>query len=258
MLWSIDKWGCENTSDVTVLANMSSSCCFSLSELCQLLIKCCVYGTYLKPFNKQHFFFHLHMKKNPQISCQFITTSFLSRAFLSCVRSVVSHCLPGKRRGLEGSTCSCEISVNFSSLMLSLPKCNDRAWLLDLLLVKVWMVFGPELISSKNDLQYWLVWPQNAFPLCSDPTQMLQSPEKLTLPLDKVDAIKLFVNITPYCSAWQRFPTVMPCFISCWWMMRDRNSQVSNLGLRPCPSHAEFPTACLSCLKMFYTADENI
>ncbi len=70
---------------------------------------------------------------------------------------------------------------------------HDRPWLLDLLLVTVWMIlffFGPEHTASippKKYLKYWFIWPQYTFPLCDGPSQMPPSPEKSTALLDTVN-----------------------------------------------------------------------
>ncbi len=72
-----------------------------------------------------------------------------------------------------------KISMYFSALMVPSQKCklplpraltqtpyHDRPWLLDLLLVTVWMIlffFGPEHTASippKKYLKYWFIWPQ--------------------------------------------------------------------------------------------------
>ncbi len=98
-----------------------------------------------------------------------------------------------------------KISMYFSALMVPSQKCklplpghwttpyHDRPWLLDLLLVTVWMIlffFGPEHTASippKKYLKYWFIWPQYTFPLCDGPSQMPPSPEKSTALLDTVN-----------------------------------------------------------------------
>ena len=65
------------------------------------------------------------------------------------------------------------------------------------------------------------------FPMCDGPSQMPPSPEKLALPLYDVYITLLvytvkFLSFTLSRSAWQRFPTVLPCprcYISYRWMM---------------------------------------
>ncbi len=70
---------------------------------------------------------------------------------------------------------------------------HDRPWLLDLLLVTVWMIlffFGPEHTASippKKYLKYWFIWPQYTFSMCDGPSQMPPSPEKSTALLDTVN-----------------------------------------------------------------------
>ncbi len=101
------------------------------------------------------------------------------------------HGRPWKRCLLEGSILCSKISMYFSALMVPSQKCklplpraldttpyHDRPWLLDLLLVTVWMIlffFGPEHTASippKKYLKYWFIWPQYTFPLCDGPSQM--------------------------------------------------------------------------------------
>ncbi len=102
---------------------------------------------------------------------------------------------PWKRCLLEAQhMCSQNLYVLFS-IMVPSQKCtvtfakgtdttpyHDRPWLLDLLLVTVWMIlffFGPEHTASippKNYLKYWFIWPQYTFPLCDGPSQMPPSP----------------------------------------------------------------------------------
>jgi len=110
------------------------------------------------------------------------------------------HGRPWKTCVLEGSTCCCKISVNFSALMLPSQKWK---WALlralmhphtitepgcrDWLLTTVWMLlllFGPEhtaSISSNKDLEYWSVWPQYTFRLCDGPSRYLLKAFKLGL-----------------------------------------------------------------------------
>ncbi len=115
------------------------------------------------------------------------------------------HGRPWKRCLLEGSILCSKISMYFSALMVPSQKCklplpralttpyHDRPWLLDLLLVTVWMIlffFGPEHTASippKKYLKYWFIWPQYTFPLCDGPSQMPPSPEKSTALLDTVN-----------------------------------------------------------------------
>ncbi len=118
------------------------------------------------------------------------------------------HGRPWKRCLLEGSILCSKISMYFSALMVPSQKCklplpraltqqfakgHDRPWLLDLLLVTVWMIlffFGPEHTASippKKYLKYWFIWPQYTFPLCDGPSQMPPSPEKSTVLLDTVN-----------------------------------------------------------------------
>ncbi len=111
------------------------------------------------------------------------------------------HGRPWKRCLLEGSILCSKISMYFSALMVPSKKCkgtdttpyHDRPWLLDLLLVTVWMIlffFGPEHTASippKKYLKYWFIWPQYTFPLCDGPSQMPPSPEKSTALLDTVN-----------------------------------------------------------------------
>ncbi len=116
------------------------------------------------------------------------------------------HGRPWKRCLLEGSILCSKISMYFSALMVPSQKCKlplPRAltqphtmtgpWLLDLLLVTVWMIlffFGPEHTASippKKYLKYWFIWPQYTFPLCDGPSQMPPSPEKSTALLDTVN-----------------------------------------------------------------------
>ncbi len=116
------------------------------------------------------------------------------------------HGRPWKRCLLEGSILCSKISMYFSALMVPSHKCklplpraltqphtSDRPWLLDLLLVTVWMIlffFGPEHTASippKEYLKYWFIWPQYTFPLCDGPSQMPPSPEKSTALLDTVN-----------------------------------------------------------------------
>ncbi len=85
-----------------------------------------------------------------------------------------------------------EVQVTFAKGTDTTPY-HDRPWLLDLLLVTVWMIlffFGPEHTASippKKYLKYWFIWPQNTFPLCDGPSQMPPSPEKSTALLDTVN-----------------------------------------------------------------------
>ncbi len=64
-----------------------------------------------------------------------------------------------------------EVQVTFAKGTDTTPY-HDRPWLLDLLLVTVWMIlffFGPEHTASippKKYLKYWFIWPQYTFPLC--------------------------------------------------------------------------------------------
>ncbi len=110
------------------------------------------------------------------------------------------HGRPWKRCLLEGSILCSKISMYFSALMvpsqkckLPLPRALTQPWLLDLLLVTVWMIlffFGPEHTASippKKYLKYWFIWPQYTFPLCDGPSQMPPSPEKSTALLDTVN-----------------------------------------------------------------------
>ncbi len=115
------------------------------------------------------------------------------------------HGHPWKRCLLEGSILCSKISMYFSALMVHHRSASylcqghwhnpyhDRAWLLDLLLVTVWMIlffFGPEHTASippKKYLKYWFIWPQYTFPLCDGPSQMPPSPEKSTALLDTVN-----------------------------------------------------------------------
>ncbi len=116
------------------------------------------------------------------------------------------HGRPWKRCLLEGSILCSKISMYFSALVVPSQKCklplpralnttpyHDRPWLLDLLLVTVWMIlffFGPEHTASippKKYLKYWFIWPQYTFPLCDGPSQMPPSPEKSTALLDTVN-----------------------------------------------------------------------
>ncbi len=79
----------------------------------------------------------------------------------------------------EGSILCSKISMYFSALMVPSQKCklplpraltqpqyHDRPWLLDLLLVTVWMIlffFGRSTrrsIPSQKYLKYWFIWPQ--------------------------------------------------------------------------------------------------
>ncbi len=114
------------------------------------------------------------------------------------------HGCPWKRCLLEGSIlCSLnvlfsingaitEVQVTFAKGTDTTPY-HDRPWLLDLLLVTVWMIlffFGPEHTASippKKYLKYWFIWPQYTFPLCDGPSQMPPSPEKSTALLDTVN-----------------------------------------------------------------------
>ncbi len=85
-----------------------------------------------------------------------------------------------------------EVQVTFAKGTDTTPY-HDRPWLLDLLLVTVWMIlffFGPEHTASippKKYLKYWFIWPQYTFPLCDGPSQMPPSPEKSTALLDTVN-----------------------------------------------------------------------
>ncbi len=115
------------------------------------------------------------------------------------------HGRPWKRCLLEGSILCSKISVLFSingaitEVQVTFAKgtdttpYHDRPWLLDLLLVTVWMIlffFGPEHTASippKKYLKYWFIWPQYTFPLCDGPSQMPPSPEKSTALLDTVN-----------------------------------------------------------------------
>ncbi len=116
------------------------------------------------------------------------------------------HGRPWKRCLLEGSILCSKISMYFSALMGAITEVqvtfakgtdttpyHDRPWLLDLLLVTVWMIlffFGPEHTASippKTYLKYWFIWPQYTFPLCDGPSQMPPSPEKSTALLDTVN-----------------------------------------------------------------------
>ncbi len=111
------------------------------------------------------------------------------------------HGRPWKRCLLEGSILCSKISMSFSALMVPVTFAkgtdttpyHDRPWLLDLLLVTVWMIlffFGPEHTASippKKYLKYWFIWPQYTFPLCDGPSQMPPSPEKSTALLDTVN-----------------------------------------------------------------------
>ncbi len=115
------------------------------------------------------------------------------------------HGRPWKRCLLEGSILCSKISMYFSALgaitevQVTFDKgtdttpYHDRPWLLDLLLVTVWMIlffFGPEHTASippKKYLKYWFIWPQYTFPLCDGPSQMPPSPEKSTALLDTVN-----------------------------------------------------------------------
>ncbi len=69
-----------------------------------------------------------------------------------------------------------EVQVTFAKGTDTTPY-HDRPWLLDLLLVTVWMIlffFGPEHTASippKKYLKYWFIWPQYTFPLCDGPAQ---------------------------------------------------------------------------------------
>ncbi len=115
------------------------------------------------------------------------------------------HGRPWKRCLLEGSILCSKIYVLFSingaitEVQVTFAKgtdttpYHDRPWLLDLLLVTVWMIlffFGPEHTASippKKYLKYWFIWPQYTFPLCDGPSQMPPSPEKSTALLDTVN-----------------------------------------------------------------------
>ncbi len=114
------------------------------------------------------------------------------------------HGRPWKRCLLEGSILCSKISMYFSALMVPSQKCklplpraltqpHTMTWLLDLLLVTVWMIlffFGPEHTASippKKYLKYWFIWPQYTFPLCDGPSQMPPSPEKSMTLLDTVN-----------------------------------------------------------------------
>ncbi len=116
------------------------------------------------------------------------------------------HGRPWKRCLLEGSILCSKISMYFSALMVPSQKCklplpraltqppyHDRPWLLDLLLVTVWMIlffFGPEHTASippKKYLKYWFIWPQYTFPLCDGHPRLPPSPEKSTALLDTVN-----------------------------------------------------------------------
>ncbi len=116
------------------------------------------------------------------------------------------HGRPWKRCLLEGSILCSKISMYFSAINGAITEVqvtfakgtdttpyHDRPWLLDLLLVTVWMIlffFGPEHTASippKKYLKYWFIWPQYTFPLCDDPSQMPPSPEKSTALLDTVN-----------------------------------------------------------------------
>ena len=79
------------------------------------------------------------------------------------------------------------------------------------------------------------------FPLSDGPSQIPPSPEKL----DEVNIRLLFCTVefengTLYCSAWQRFPTVIPCpcgSISYWWMTvldaaPSEGSEITGVQLR--------------------------
>ncbi len=85
-----------------------------------------------------------------------------------------------------------EVQVTFAKGTDITPY-HDRPWLLDLLLVTVWMIlffFGPEHTASippKKYLKYWFIWPQYTFPLCDGPSQMPPSTEKSTALLDTVN-----------------------------------------------------------------------
>ncbi len=85
-----------------------------------------------------------------------------------------------------------EVQVTFAKGTDTTPY-HDRPWLLDLLLVTVWMIlffFGPEHTASippKKYLKYWFIWPHYMFPRCDGPSQMPPSPEKSTALLDTVN-----------------------------------------------------------------------
>ncbi len=85
-----------------------------------------------------------------------------------------------------------EVQVTFAKGTDTTPY-HDRPWLLDLLLVTVWMIlffFGPEHTASippQKYLKYWFIWPQYTFPLCDGPSQIPPSPEKSTALLDTVN-----------------------------------------------------------------------
>ncbi len=73
-----------------------------------------------------------------------------------------------------------EVQVTFAKGTDTTPY-HDRPWLLDLLLVTVWMIlffFGPEHTASippKKYLKYWFIWPQYTFPLCDGPSRCLRT-----------------------------------------------------------------------------------
>ncbi len=73
-----------------------------------------------------------------------------------------------------------EVQVTFAKGTDTTPY-HDRPWLLDLLLVTVWMIlffFGPEHTASippKNYLKYWFIWPQYTFPLCDGHPRCLRA-----------------------------------------------------------------------------------
>ncbi len=102
-----------------------------------------------------------------------------------------------------------EVQVTFAKGTDTTPY-HDRPWLLDLLLVTVWMIlffFGPEHTASippKKYLKYWFIWPQYTFPLCDGPSQMPPSPEKSTALLDTVKGIVHFEIKIWYLSAYPK------------------------------------------------------
>lgn len=105
-----------------------------------------------------------------------------------------------------------------------LTQYHYRAWLLDLLLVTVWMVllfFGLEH-TVKKYLKYRFFWPHYMIPLCNTPFQIFMTSEKSTALLN-TNNIWLhfcimkywltFMDVIIYHSTWQRFAKIIlsPC-----------------------------------------------
>ncbi len=131
-------------------------------------------------------------------------TLFLrSQDFVMCCRCGFAlscwnmHGRPWKRCLLEGSILCSKISMYFSALMVPSQKCklplpraltqppyHDRPWLLDLLLVTVWMILSSlvgahGVHSSQKIPEYWFIWPQYTFPLCDGPSQNASEPREV-------------------------------------------------------------------------------